>query len=298
MKYDSLNSVSGFIAVLKPKGWTSNQLLSKLKWLFKTKKAGHGGTLDPFATGIVPVFFGEATKFSGRFLDSDKEYQAQLELGFESTTGDTEGVITKDNDFVCEQLPDNITDIIQEFKGPQTQTPPLYSALKYKGKPYYQYAREGKSVPIKKRQIMINDINLVSLSKNTLIFDVSCSKGTYIRTLGEDIAKRLGTKGYLTELQRTKIGKTSKEDAYAIEEIETIDFDKRVKLLTSIEKMLQIPLLELDYNQMQQILNGQLIELTLLSGEYALMNQKKFLGIGQSDGNFIKPIRLIKNEIN
>lgn len=294
MKYDPLNSVSGFIAVLKPKGWSSNQLLSKLKWLFKTKKAGHGGTLDPFATGIVPVFFGEATKFSGRFLDSDKEYQAQLRLGFESSTGDTEGEITKDNDFVYEQLPDNISEIIQEFEGPQTQTPPIYSALKYKGKPYYQYAREGKSVPIKKRQIIINNINLVSFSKNTLIFDVSCTKGTYIRTLGEDIAKRLGTKGYLTELQRTRIGKTSKEDAYAIEDIETIDFDKRVKLLTSIEKMLQIPLLELDSNQMQQILNGQLIELTLIPGEYALMNQKKFLGIGQSDGNFVKPIRLIK----
>ncbi|MGA1442903.1 MAG: tRNA pseudouridine(55) synthase TruB [Methylophilaceae bacterium] len=294
MKYDPLNSVSGFIAVLKPKGWSSNQLLSKLKWLFKTKKAGHGGTLDPFATGIVPVFFGEATKFSGRFLDSDKEYQAQLRLGFESSTGDTEGEITKDNDFVYEQLPDNISEIIQEFEGPQSQTPPIYSALKYKGKPYYQYAREGKSVPIKKRQIIINNINLVSFSKNTLIFDVSCTKGTYIRTLGEDIAKRLGTKGYLTELQRTRIGKTSKEDAYAIEDIETIDFDKRVKLLTSIEKMLQIPLLELDSNQMQQILNGQLIELTLIPGEYALMNQKKFLGIGQSDGNFVKPVRLIK----
>ena len=294
MKYDPLNSVSGFIAVLKPKGWSSNQLLSKLKWLFKTKKAGHGGTLDPFATGIVPVFFGEATKFSGRFLDSDKEYQAQLKLGFESSTGDTEGEITKDNDFVYEQLPDNISEIIQEFEGPQSQTPPIYSALKYKGKPYYQYAREGKSVPIKKRQIIINNINLVSFSKNTLIFDVSCTKGTYIRTLGEDIAKRLGTKGYLTELQRTRIGKTSKEDAYAIEDIETIDFDNRVKLLTSIEKMLQIPLLELDSNQMQQILNGQLIELTSIPGEYALMNQKKFLGIGQSDGNFVKPIRLIK----
>jgi len=294
MKYDPLNSVSGFIAVLKPKGWSSNQLLSKLKWLFKTKKAGHGGTLDPFATGIVPVFFGEATKFSGRFLDSDKEYQAQLKLGFESSTGDTEGEITKDNDFIYEQLPDNISEIIQEFEGPQTQTPPIYSALKYKGKPYYQYAREGKSVPIKKRQIIINNINLVSFSKNTLIFDVSCTKGTYIRTLGEDIAKRLGTKGYLTELQRTRIGKTSKEDAYAIEDIETIDFDKRVKLLTSIEKMLQIPLLELDSNQMQQIINGQLIELTLIPGEYALMNQKKFLGIGQSDGNFVKPVRLIK----
>ncbi len=294
MKYDPLNSVSGFIAVLKPKGWSSNQLLSKLKWLFKTKKAGHGGTLDPFATGIVPVFFGEATKFSGRFLDSDKEYQAQLKLGFESSTGDTEGEITKDNDFIYEQLPDNISEIIQEFEGPQTQTPPIYSALKYKGKPYYQYAREGKSVPIKKRQIIINNINLVSFSKNTLIFDVSCTKGTYIRTLGEDIAKRLGTKGYLTELQRTRIGKTSKEDAFAIEDIETIDFDKRVKLLTSIEKMLQIPLLELDSNQMQQILNGQLIELTLIPGEYALMNQKKFLGIGQSDGNSVKPVRLIK----
>ena len=242
----------------------------------------------------MPVFFGEATKFSGRFLDSDKEYQAQLKLGFESSTGDTEGEITKDNDFVYEQLPDNISEIIQEFEGPQSQTPPIYSALKYKGKPYYQYAREGKSVPIKKRQIIINNINLVSFSKNTLIFDVSCTKGTYIRTLGEDIAKRLGTKGYLTELQRTRIGKTSKEDAYAIEDIETIDFDKRVKLLTSIEKMLQIPLLELDSNQMQQILNGQLIELTSIPGEYALMNQKKFLGIGQSDGNFVKPIRLIK----
>ena len=187
-------------------------------------------------------------------------------------------------------MPDNISEIIQEFEGPQSQTPPIYSALKYKGKPYYQYAREGKSVPIKKRQIIINNINLVSFSKNTLIFDVSCTKGTYIRTLGEDIAKKTGNKGLFDWVTKNQNRKNIKRGCLRYWRYWNNWFDKRVKLLTSIEKMLQIPLLELDSNQMQQILNGQLIELTSIPGEYALMNQKKFLGIGQSDGNFVKPI--------
>lgn len=147
---DNEISVNGFISVIKPKGWTSNQVLSKIKWLFKTKKAGHGGTLDPFATGVIPVFLGEATKFSSRILDADKEYIANIKLGYESTTGDLEGDINKDNSFSYEELPANIDNLIKDqFLGKQTQIPPKYSALKYKGKPYYKYARAGIEIPIK-----------------------------------------------------------------------------------------------------------------------------------------------------
>ena len=138
---------TGYISVIKPKGWSSNQLLSKIKMAFSNKKAGHGGTLDPFATGIVTIFFGEATKFSNRVLESNKEYIAELRLGFESTTGDTEGELSKDNLFNEENLPNNLEDILNEFLGVQKQTPPKYSALKYNGKPYYEYARAGIEIP-------------------------------------------------------------------------------------------------------------------------------------------------------
>ena len=222
---------SGYISVIKPKGWSSNQLLSKLKWLFQIKKAGHGGTLDPFATGIVPIFFGEATKFSNRVLESNKEYIAELKLGFESTTGDTEGELSKDISFNEENLPNNLENIFNEFLGVQKQTPPKYSALKYNGKPYYEYARAGIEIPIKPREIEIFSIDLANFENQQITFQVSCSKGTYIRTLGEDIAKKIGTKGYLTNLERIRVGKIKKIDSFSVEQIEELSFEERKKLL-------------------------------------------------------------------
>lgn len=289
---------SGYISVIKPKGWSSNQLLSKLKWLLQIKKAGHGGTLDPFATGIVPIFFGEATKFSNRILESNKEYIAELKLGFESSTGDTEGELSKDDSFNEEKLPSNLENILNEFLGIQRQTPPKYSALKYNGKPYYEYARAGIEIPIKTREIEIFSINLVNFTNQQITFQVSCSKGTYIRTLGEDIAKKIGTKGYLTNLERIRVGKIKKIDSFSVEQIEELSIEKRKKLLKPVYQLIELPKIELNNNDTKNILNGQNLDIAINAGEILLFSEKTFIGIGISDGEMIKPVRLIRSKIN
>jgi tRNA pseudouridine55 synthase len=294
---DNEISVNGFISVIKPKGWTSNQVLSKIKWLFKTKKAGHGGTLDPFATGVIPVFLGEATKFSSRILDADKEYIANIKLGYESTTGDLEGDINKDNSFSYEELPANIDNLIKDqFLGKQTQIPPKYSALKYKGKPYYKYARAGIEIPIKSREIEIKDIVVISQIHNQLTVQVSCSKGTYIRTLGEDIAKILGTNGYLTDLKRIRVGDIHERDAFLLEDIENKELDQRYQLLRPIEKYIDLPEIILDQEQTLKILQGQFVEINRDSGDYILRgSDNTFIGLGILIEDELRPLRLIKN---
>jgi len=289
---------SGYISVIKPKGWSSNQLLSKLKWLLQIKKAGHGGTLDPFATGIVPIFFGEATKFSNRILESNKEYIAELKLGFESSTGDTEGELLKDDSFNEAKLPRNLENILNEFLGIQTQTPPKYSALKYNGKPYYEYARAGIEIPIKTREIEIFSIGLVNYMNQQITFKVSCSKGTYIRTLGEDIAKKIGTKGYLTNLERIRVGKIKKIDSFSVEQIEELSIEERKKLLKPVYQLLELPKIELNNTDTRNILNGQNLDIEIEAGEILLFSEKSFIGIGISDGEIIKPVRLIRSKIN
>jgi len=289
---------SGYISVIKPKGWSSNQLLSKLKWLLQIKKAGHGGTLDPFATGIVPIFFGEATKFSNRILESDKEYIAELKLGFESSTGDTEGELSKDDSFNEEKLPNNLENILNEFLGIQKQTPPKYSALKYNGKPYYEYARAGIEIPIKTREIEIFSIDLMNFRNQKITFQVSCSKGTYIRTLGEDIAKKIGTKGYLTNLERIRVGKIKKIDSFSVEQIEELSVEERKKLLKPVYLLLELPKIELNNTYTRKILNGQNLDIAIEAGEILLFFEKTFIGIGISDGEMIKPMRLIRTKIN
>jgi len=289
---------SGYISVIKPKGWSSNQLLSKLKWLLQIKKAGHGGTLDPFATGIVPIFFGEATKFSNRILESNKEYIAELKLGFESSTGDTEGELSKDDSFDEEKLPSNLENILNEFLGVQRQTPPKYSALKYNGKPYYEYARAGIEIPIKTREIEIFSIDLVNFTNQQITFQVSCSKGTYIRTLGEDIAKKIGTKGYLTNLERIRVGKIKKIDSFSVEQIEELSLEERKKLLKPVYQLLELPNIELNNTDTRNILNGQNLDIAIEAGEILLFYEKTFIGIGISDGEMIKPVRLIRSKIN
>lgn len=289
---------SGYISVIKPKGWSSNQLLSKLKWLLQIKKAGHGGTLDPFATGIVPIFFGEATKFSNRILESNKEYIAELKLGYESSTGDTEGELIKDDSFKEEKLPRNLENILNEFLGIQRQTPPKYSALKYNGKPYYEYARAGIEIPIKTREIEIFSINLVNFTNQQITFQVSCSKGTYIRTLGEDIAKKIGTIGYLTNLERIRVGKIKKIDSFSVEQIEELPIEDRKKLLKPVYQLLELPKIELNNTETRNILNGQNLGIAIEVGEILLFFEKTFIGIGISDGEMIKPVRLIRSKIN
>ena len=221
-----------------------------------------------------------------------------MKLGFESSTGDTEGELSKDDSFNEEKLPRNLENILNEFLGIQRQKPPKYSALKYNGKPYYEYARAGIEIPIKTREIEIFSIDLVNFTNHQITFQVSCSKGTYIRTLGEDIAKKIGTKGYLTNLERITVGKIKKIDSFSIEQIEELSIEKRKKLLKPIYQLLELPKIELNNNDTKKILNGQNLDIAIEAGEILLFFKKTFIGIGISDGEMIKPVRLIRTKIN
>ncbi|WP_321323548.1 tRNA pseudouridine(55) synthase TruB [Thiomicrorhabdus sp.] len=211
--------VNGIVLLNKPVGDSSNGILQKVIRAFNAKKGGHTGALDPFATGLLPICLGEATKVSGLLLESDKRYTATLKLGEQSDTGDTEGEIIKT--LPVPELSQNLIEsVLAKFMGDIQQIPPMYSALKHQGKPLYFYARQGIEIERPARPIKILNLSLVSFTDNQIIFDVHCSKGTYVRTLGEDIAKALGTVGHLTALHRTQTGSLMGEDMLTLEEIE------------------------------------------------------------------------------
>ena len=215
--------IDGIILLNKPVGPSSNGVLQTVMRLFNAKKGGHTGALDPFATGLLPICLGEATKVSGLLLDSDKRYTATLKLGEQTDTGDKEGNITQ-TQAVPELTQADVLNVLSQFMGQIEQVPPMYSALKHQGKPLYYYARQGIEIERPARSIVIKELNLISFKDDTLVFDVMCSKGTYVRTLGEDIAKSLETIGHLTALHRTQTGELSGEDMLTLEEIEAQQF--------------------------------------------------------------------------
>ena len=236
--------VSGVILVDKPKGMTSQQVVSKVKYLFKSpnhdsKKAGHTGTLDPMATGLLPICMGEATKFSHYQLDADKSYQATILLGGQTDTGDAEGQIVA-------QAPiptfDNalLDKVAHQFLGAQQQIPPMYSALKKDGKKLYEYARAGIEVERSPRDIVIKAIELKALDAEQIQLTVTCTKGTYVRVLGEDIAKEMGTLGHLIALRRMQVGNFNIDAAIALSELEKLAFDDRQVQLMSVDACIDI----------------------------------------------------------
>ncbi|MFP3455682.1 tRNA pseudouridine(55) synthase TruB [Psychrobacter sp. SIMBA_152] len=236
--------VSGVILVDKPKGMTSQQVVSKVKYLFKSpihdsKKAGHTGTLDPMATGLLPICLGEATKFSHYQLDADKSYQATILLGSQTDTGDADGqIVTQASIPVFDEA--LLSTIAQQFLGAQQQIPPMYSALKKDGKKLYEYARAGIEVDRPPRDITIKAINLQMIDDTQINLTVTCTKGTYVRVLAEDIAKQLGTLGHLTALRRTQVGNFSIDDAIALSSLEEHGLEERQSWLLPIDACIDI----------------------------------------------------------
>jgi tRNA pseudouridine55 synthase len=190
--------IDGVFLLDKPLGFSSNQALKKIQWLFNAKKAGHTGTLDPMASGLLPICLGEATKFSHRLLDANKTYIATIQLGITTSTGDQEGEVVSEKEVVLNEA--QLKDTLKKFIGDITQIPPMYSALKFEGKPLYEYAREGIEIERKSRQIKIYDIKLLKIEESIITIEVACSKGTYIRTLAEDIGQTLGCGAHLKGL--------------------------------------------------------------------------------------------------
>jgi len=232
--------VHGVLLLDKPLGWSSNHALQKAKWLLGAEKAGHTGTLDPLATGVLPLCFGAATKFSQMHLDADKVYQAVLRLGITTTTADAEGEVLQSRNVAVS--PQMITEVLARFTGPIAQIPPMYSALKKDGKALYEYARAGVEVERAARQVTIHAITLLAdesaVALPTLSVQVACSKGTYIRTLAEDIGEALGCGAHLSALRRVQTGDFNIHDCVELQALEAMDMAQRLACLQSVDSLL------------------------------------------------------------
>jgi tRNA pseudouridine55 synthase len=229
-------ALHGVLLLDKPLGWTSNDALQKVKGLLRAEKGGHTGTLDPLATGLLPLCFGAATKFSQASLDADKAYRATLRLGQRTRTGDGEGEVVEERPVAVDRAA--IDAVRPRFVGPIDQLPPMHSALKHQGRALYDYARDGVEVEREPRRVTIHAIDIVDWQSPTLVIDVHCSKGTYIRTLAEDIGTALGCGAHLSALRRTGSGSLRLADAITIEALAALNESEREALLRPVDSLL------------------------------------------------------------
>ena len=289
--------IDGVFLLDKPLGFSSNQALKKIQWLFNAKKAGHTGTLDPMASGLLPICLGEATKFSHRLLDANKTYIATIQLGITTSTGDQEGEVVSEKEVVLNEA--QLKDTLKKFIGDITQIPPMYSALKFEGKPLYEYAREGIEIERKSRQIKIYDIKLIKMEESVITIEVLCSKGTYVRTLAEDIGQALGCGAHLKGLERTQTGNFQLSDALSIEALESMTMASREKELMPIDTLLdELLSIQLTETETEAIKKGQSIDFNSKNDKevrlYSASGQ--FVGVGQPDlQGHLFPKRLIAN---
>ena len=287
--------MNGIIIIDKPKNCTSHDIVRKAKRIFN-QKVGHTGTLDPNATGVLPLLIGKGTQISKYIINHDKTYEAVLKLGEKTDTADIEGKILETKEVPKESLQnEKVKEVLKSFIGKQEQIPPIYSAIKVKGKKLYEYARKGVKVEIQPRQIEIYDIELINIEQQnkTIKFKVKCSKGTYIRTLCEDIAKKLDTVGYMKELNRTQVGEFEIENSITIDELEKQIINQKElekkKYYISIEKYFNMcKNINLNEKKLQLFLNGVQLTWKLEDGIYKIYNDNYFIGIGTIKNNLLK----------
>ena len=290
-------NINGVLLLDKPLGFSSNQALQKVKWLYQAAKAGHTGTLDPLATGLLPICLGEATKFAQYVTDADKTYFATIKLGATTTTGDAEGEVLTTVPVNVSQSQFQATS--QQFIGEISQIPPMYSALKHEGKALYEYAREGVDIARQPRLIRIQNIVVDKFEVDVAQITVICSKGTYIRTLAEDIGAKLGCGAHLIGLRRTETAGYLLPQAVTIEQLEAMAIEAREALLLPIDSAIEsLPKVVINADAAFYIMQGQAIWQSgkTPAGDLRLYDENnKFLGLGflQYDGK-IAPKRLIK----
>ena len=295
-------NINGVLLLDKPLGFSSNQALQKVKWLFQAAKAGHTGTLDPLATGLLPICLGEATKFAQYVTDADKTYIATVKFGETTTTGDAEGEILAQHSVNFDL--ENLAAVCDAFVGEISQVPPMYSALKFEGKALYEYAREGVDIERQARLVTITSIQIDSFAKEIAVLTVSCSKGTYIRTLAEDIGHQLGCGAHLIGLRRTETAGYLIEDAITLEALELLVKEKPVEKLAELilpmdSAIAYLPKVVLNADAAHYLMQGQAVWQSGLvpEGELRLYDDKnQFLGLGvlQEDGK-ITPKRLMRD---
>lgn len=297
-KSETRQSINGILLLDKPQGLTSNNVLQKVKRLFNAKKAGHTGSLDPLATGMLPICFGDATKFSQYLLDADKTYETTGRLGIKTDTGDAMGNVAArmDSFSISESF---LQTTLQQFRGEIEQVPSMFSALKHRGKPLYEYARKGIEVSRSPRKITIYQLELNHFDGINFSLTVTCSKGTYIRNLVEDIGERLGTYAHVTHLHRTHSAGFADYPMVTFEQLNDLTMAEKLTLLHPVDKAVEfLPSVRLDEQQSLKFRYGQLIALNKdLVAEGLLRvydGQERFVGLGERvDEHHLKAKRLM-----
>ena len=271
--------MDGIILINKEIGYTSQDVVSKVKKILNIKKAGHTGTLDPMAEGVLPILIGNYTKLSKYLIEHDKKYIATIKLGQKRDTGDSEGKVIEERE-VKALSEDEINSVLKSFIGKTLQKPPMYSAIKINGKKLYEYAREGIEIDVPSREIEIYEIKLLDFSLDEIAFEVKCSKGTYIRTLCEDISQKLNMVGYMKRLKRVEVDKFRIEDAITLEEVDCNKerLQEMPAFITMESYFSNLAKIVLD--EKTKFLNGQLLDYDLVDGIYNVYEKNEYLGIG------------------
>lgn len=283
--------MDGIIVINKPKGCTSHDVVYKVKKMLK-EKVGHTGTLDPMAEGVLPLLIGKGTQCSKYLINHDKKYQVMLKLGVKTDTADSEGKIIEEENVDEKILEENhVKETLSSFLGKQEQKPPMYSAIKVKGKKLYEYARNGQQIEVPTREIEIYSIEIIKIDKGkkTVEFNVKCSKGTYIRSLCEDIATKLGTIGYMNALKRLEVGEFKIKDSLTIEELEEKIIKSEKYLITIEEFFNNKKQIYLEEKDLIKFLNGVKLKNENTADDiYRIYSQNKFIGIGRVEKELLK----------
>ena len=285
--------MNGILIVNKPKQYTSHDVVAKVKKICG-EKVGHTGTLDPMATGVLPLLIGQGTKLSKYLISHDKIYVSTIQLGKKTDTLDSEGNIIEEKAIDIKLLnKENVQKVLDFQKGKQTQTPPIYSAIKVNGKKLYEYARKGVEVEIPKREIEIYNIELLNINEKdkTIEFKVHCSKGTYIRTLCENIAENLGTIGYMKELNRVQVGQFNLSQSVTVEELEQNRENEKFwnQHLITIQKFFEnYPIIDLKKEKLNLFLNGVQLTNNNNDGLYQIKVNNTIIGIGNIKNKLLK----------
>ncbi|CAM3728916.1 tRNA pseudouridine(55) synthase TruB [Rheinheimera salexigens] len=299
-------AVNGILLLDKPLDISSNGILQRVRWLFQAKKAGHTGALDPLASGLLPLCFGEATKFSQFLLDTDKTYQVKAKFGIRTSTSDSEGEVISDKPVQHDQA--MLEQAMQAFRGDILQIPTMFSALKYQGQPLYRYARQGITVPREARPITIYRFELIDFTPQEASFIVHCSKGTYIRTLIDDLGEALGCGAHVSALHRTQVGPFDISQAQTVPFIEentlpchdSKDFSVVDALLLPMDAgIVELPSLTVTAAEQQQLQYGQsyATALTDIAAIKLYSQNHEFIGIGQVNAGVLSSRRLLNTAI-
>ena len=290
--------MQGMIDLDKPKGVTSHDCVAAVRRLTGVKKVGHAGTLDPMASGVLPICVGNATRIMQFLDDEKKEYICEMKLGVETDTLDTEGTVLRESEVTEEQL-GRVKEVTESFKGDIMQVPPMYSALKYKGKSLYKYAREGQKIEVKPRKVHIYDIKVVNIKCNYVTYKISCGRGTYVRSVCRDIGETLGCGACMTALERTLSAGLRIEDSISLEELEKMSPEEIEQVMYPAWYPLDMEHVSVSAQEANSLIDGKKTRVAAEAGgdTVAVFEGDRFIGVcGNEGGSVLRPLKIFDTE--